>query len=103
MKLHLPNLRDAMDRRQVTAADLARALDWSEAKASRLLNGKTKDVTVAMVKELEAYLGVSAAYLLDLEDAAQTEAERLLLKRYRAAQDRDRKVAEAALSPRQPD
>jgi len=99
MKLHLPNLLAALDARRFTQKELAAAAGWSEAKASRLVNGRTKDVTMAMVKDLETALGVSAAYLFNLEDAAQTDDERRLLANYRNAQERDRLIARAALSP----
>ncbi len=82
-------------------ADLAKATGWSEAKVSRLLKGKTKDVTVAMLKELERCTGASIAALLDIEDVAQTQEERELLRDFRAARERDRAIAKAAISPRE--
>jgi transcriptional regulator with XRE-family HTH domain len=99
MKLHLGNLHAALDAGGLDQKGLADKAGWSEAKASRLLNGITKDVTMTMVKELEQALGVSAAYLLDLEDVAQTDEEREILRNYRAAQARDREIAKAALKP----
>lgn len=102
VQLSHPNLLNALDRANMKQADLARATGWSEAKVSRLIAGKTKDVTVAMLDELVKQTGVKAAYLLDLDDVAQDEAERRLLLGYRAAQQRDRELAEAALKPREP-
>lgn len=99
MKLHLANLQAALDACGLDQKGLAQKAGWSEAKASRLLNGLTKDVTMGMVKDLEAALGVSAAYLLDLDDVAQTDDEREILLNYRAAQARDREIAKAALKP----
>lgn len=99
MKLHQGNLQAALDACGLDQKGLAKKAGWSEAKASRLLNGLTKDVTVGMVKDLEAALGVSAAYLLDLDDVAQTDEEREILRNYRAAQARDREIAKAALQP----
>lgn len=99
MKLHTGNLLAALDASGLNQQGLAEKAGWSEAKASRLLNGKTKDVTMAMVKDLEKALGVSAAYLLDLEDAAQTDEEREILINFRLAQARDREIAKAALKP----
>lgn len=99
MKLHPGKLQAALDASGLDQKGLAARAGWSEAKASRLLNGLVKDVTVGMVKDLEAALGVSAAYLLDLDDVAQTDEEREILRNYRAAQARDREIAKAALAP----
>lgn len=103
MKLHLPNLTAALDAKGMKQKDLAKAAGWSEAKASRLLNGLTGDVTLTMLNELAAALGVSPGYLVNLEDVAQTAAEREILQNYRAAQARDRQIAEAALRPTKAD
>lgn len=89
-----------MDRREITQAELARRLGWSEAKLSRLMNGKQKGVTVALLKELESALGISLAFLMDIEDVAQTEDERALLASYRKAERRDKELAQAAVKPR---
>jgi len=100
LKLSHPNLLAALDAVKMNQADLARATGWSEAKVSRLLKGKTKDVTVAMLEELMKQTGAKAAYLLDLEDVAQNDEERRLLLEFRAAEQRDRQLAQAALQPR---
>lgn len=100
MKSLVPNLQAAMDIRQTNQAELSRKLGWSEAKLSRIINGIQKGVTVAQLKELEAALGISLAFLMDVEDVAQTEDERALLAGYRKAQQRDREIARAALQPR---
>ena len=97
----VPNLQAAMDLRQVTQADLARTLGWSEAKLSRLMNGKQKGVSVALLKELESALGVGLAFLMDIEDVAQTDDERALLAGYRQAAQRDKELAKAAVQPRE--
>ena len=99
MKPPLPNLLAALDAKEFTQKELSAAAGWSESKASRLINGKIKDVTMAMVKDLEDALGVSAAYLLDLTDMAQTDDERRMLANYRVAQERDRAIARAAVAP----
>ena len=96
----VPNLQAAIDLRQTNQTDLARKLGWSEAKLSRLMNGKQKGVTVALLKELEAALGVSLAFLMDIEDVAQTPEERRLLAGYRAADARDQTIALSAVEPR---
>lgn len=101
MKLSLPTLLAHMDAREMNQADLAKATGWSEAKVSRLLKGKTKDVTVAMLAELERCTGASIAALLNIDDVAQNDEERDLLRDFRAAQERDRAIAKAAISPRQ--
>lgn len=83
----------------MSQADLARRGGWSEAKVSRLLNGQTQEVTVAMLKDLEAALGCSVAFLLDLEDVAQDDFERDVLKRSRKAHPRERQAVQAILPP----
>lgn len=89
-----------MELRQTNQADLTRKLGWSEAKLSRLMNGKQKGVTVALLKELEDALGVSLAFLMDIDDVAQTDDERALLASYRKAESRDKEIARAAVEPR---
>ena len=89
-----------MDIRQTNQAELSRKLGWSEAKLSRLMNGKQKGVTVALLKELESALGISLAFLMDIEDVAQTDDERGLLAAYRQAALRDKELARAAVQPR---
>ena len=87
----------------MSQADLARATGWSEAKVSRLVKGVTGDITMAMLVELEKQLGVSVAYLLDISDVAQSDAERELLVNFRRAQERDRQIALATVAPRNPE
>ena len=100
MKSLVPNLQAAMDIRQTNQAELSRKLGWSEAKLSRLMNGKQKGVTVAQLKELEAALGVSLAFLMDVDEIPQTDDERTMLANYRKAPQRDKEVARAAVQPR---
>lgn len=100
MKSLVPNLQAAMDIRQTNQAELSRKLGWSEAKLSRIINGIQKGVTVAQLKELEAALGISLAFLMDVDDVAQTEDERALLADYRKAHKRDKEIARAAVQPR---
>lgn len=99
MSLNMPNLLAALDAKGWNQKELASRCGWSEAKASRLLNGVTGEITLTTIRELEAALGVSAAYLLDMEEVAQTPKEREMLLNYRKAQERDRAIAEAALTP----
>jgi transcriptional regulator with XRE-family HTH domain len=99
MELHIPNLLAALEVKRWNQKDLADACGWSEAKASRLINGKTGEITLAILKDLEKALGVSAAHLVNLEDVAQTPAEKALLAAYRAASSRERHIAEAVLNP----
>lgn len=96
----VPNLQAAMDIRGISQSELSRKLVWSEAKLSRLMNGKQKGVTVATLLELQEALGVSLAFLMNIEDVAQTDAERALLAGYRKADQRDQALAESALKPR---
>lgn len=103
MTHQLPNLQAALDAKQMSQADLARATGWSEAKVSRLVKGVTGDITMAMLSELEKQLGVSVAYLLDISDVAQSDAERELLANFRLAQERDRQLALATVAPRNPE
>lgn len=103
MKPILPNLQTALDARQMNQADFARKMGWSEAKVSRLVSGQTKEVSMTMLREIERALGFSLAYLMDIEDVAQTDAERELLAQYRRADSRDKELAAAALRPRNTD
>ncbi len=96
----VPNLSVAMELRQTNQAELCRKLGWSEAKLSRLMNGKQKGVTVAQLKELESALGMSLAFLMDIEDVAQTADEKELLAGYRLAHPRDKEMAKSAVKPR---
>lgn len=52
-----------------------------------------------MLKELAAALGCSVAFLLDLEDVAQDEYERDILRRSRKAHPRERQAVQAILPP----
>lgn len=96
----VPNLQAAMDLRGTNQSELSRTLGWSEAKLSRIMRGKQKGVTVAQLKELEDALGISLAYLMNIDDVAQTPDERSLLADYRAAEARDKEMAKAAVKPR---
>jgi transcriptional regulator with XRE-family HTH domain len=98
MKLHLANLLEAMRNQRVTQADMHRALKWSEAKVSRLVRGKTGDVNLTQINELAALLRVSAATLTDLEDVAQTDDERQILRDYRLASDHEKGLVRHVLA-----
>jgi transcriptional regulator with XRE-family HTH domain len=100
MKLHQPNLRSAMIDCGMSQADLARKLRWSEAKVSRLVRDKQGDITLTQISELATALGVSPAHLVDLEDVAQTELEKEVLRNFRAAEQRDQELARQQLRPR---
>ena len=93
MKLHIPNLLAAMAQKGVKQSEAARGLGWSEAKLSRLMNNKTGDVTLTQISELARFLGVSEAILVDLEDVAQTDDERRILRLHRIAEERQRALA----------
>lgn len=94
----VPNLDAALEAAGMSPADLARATGWSEAKVSRIRNGK-QGVSVTQLKELERATGASASFLLGRDDFAQSEEERRLLENYRAASARNRSIAQAALEP----
>ena len=100
MKLHIPNLLAAMARRDVSQAEFARGLGWSESKLSRMVNEKTEGITLTQISELARFLGVSEAVLVDLEDVAQTDAEREVLRNFRVAEARDQELARQQLKPR---
>jgi len=99
MKYLVPNLLAAMERAGMNQADLAKATGWSTAKVSRIAKSKRGGVKVAELKELEKVLGTTIAFLLDLDDVAQDEKERALLRKYRIAEDRDKRIAESVLTP----
>lgn len=69
---------------------------------SRWVHGKPGEVTLTNLNELAAALGVSPAALVDLDDVAQDEAEKKLLRNFRAAAARDKALAQAQVEPRQP-
>ena len=100
MKLHIPNLLAAMARRGVSQAEFARGLGWSESKLSRMVNEKTEGITLTQISDLAGFLGVSEAALVDLEDVAQTDAEREVLRNFRVAEARDQELARQQLKPR---
>ena len=100
MELHFSNLREALDVRQMTQAEMARALKWSEAKVSRLLRGKTGDVTLTQINQLARLLETSPAHLVTLDDVAQNDTERELLRNFRCADMRDREIVRLQLMPR---
>lgn len=100
MKLLPANVRSVMESRRLIQADVARALKWSEAKVSRLFNEKVGDVTLTQITDLAALLGVSPALLVDLEDVAQNDVEREILRNSRLAEVRDVEIARQQLKPR---
>lgn len=103
MDLNPDKVRAALARMGKKQADLSRLTGWSEAKVSRYVTGKNLgEVTLTNLTELAAALRVSPAELVDLEDVAQTEAEKLLLRNFRLAADRDKDLAQAQVEPRSP-
>jgi transcriptional regulator with XRE-family HTH domain len=103
MELNPVKVREALARAGKSQADLSRLTGWSEAKVSRYVTGKNLgEVTLTNLKELAAALDVSAAALVELEDVAQTDAEKRLLRNFRAATDRDKGLAQAQVEPREP-
>lgn len=103
MELNPNKVRDALARMGKTQADLSRLTGWSEAKVSRYVTGKNLgEVTLTNLTELAAALRVSPAELVDLEDVAQTDAEKRLLRNFRTAPARDKDLAQAQVEPRSP-
>lgn len=56
---------------------------------------------MAKISELASLLGVSEASLVDLDDVAQNIEEMALLRNYRAASERDRRLAREQVQPRE--
>lgn len=102
MELNPAKVREALANTGKSQADLSRLTGWSEAKVSRWVHGKPGEVTLTNLNELAAALGVSPAALVDLDDVAQDEAEKKLLRNFRAAAARDKALAQAQVEPRQP-
>lgn len=100
MQINPAKVREALARSGMSQAELSRRLRWSEAKVSRYVHGNLGEVTLTNLSKLAAALGVSAAALVDLEDVAQNDVERALLRNFRAATDRDRLLAQAQVEPR---
>ena len=99
MKFNPAKLIAALDLREMNQADLARKTGWSEAKVSRFTHGNTGDVTLTSIRQLAAALEVSEASLIELEDVAQTDDERALLRDYRTAAERDKRLAREQVKP----
>ena len=99
MLLNSDKLRSLLDQRGMNQADLARATGWSEAKVSRFVNGTQGEVTLTSISTLARALHCTEATLVDLEDVAQSEDERALLRNYRAAAERDRRLAREQVAP----
>lgn len=101
MSTSLPNLPIAIA--AYTGGDrgkqkrLAVAMDVSEATVSRWVNGR--DPEVDKLKKLARELGVSVAYLAGEEEAAQTQDDLKLLKRWWRADARTRQMIDLALPP----
>lgn len=107
MDINPAKIRAALADLRISQAELSRRLlsrytGWSEATVSRYMYGTQGDVTLTKLNELATALHVSPAALVDLEDVAQDDAERKLLRNFRAAQERDRELAQAQVEPRHP-
>lgn len=107
MDINPAKVRAALADLRISQAELSRRLlsrytGWSEATVSRYMYGTQGDVTLTKLNELATALRVSPAALVDLEDVAQDEAERKLLRNFRTAQERDRELAQAQVEPRSP-
>lgn len=103
MKLNPAKVREALARTGKRQADLSRLTGWSEAKVSRYVTGTNLgEVTLTNLTELADALDVSPAELVDLEDVAQTDSEKRLLRNFRAAPERDKDLAQAQVEPRAP-
>lgn len=101
VKLPVPKLREVMQRLGKSQADVMRLTGWSEAKVSRVINGKRKGITMAELEHLAKSLGVSKAELADIEDVAQSDRERKLLEAFRSSNEAHRQLAETALKAAQ--
>jgi len=86
----------------ISQAELSRRTGWSEATVSRYMKGTQGEVSLTKLSQLAAALRVSPAALVDLEDVAQDEAEKKLLRNYRSAAERDKDLAQAQVEPREP-
>lgn len=97
MKLNVPTIRYWMAERGMKSdADLARATGWGKAVTSRALNGKNKGIKDVRLKELAKVLGRPEADLVQLDDVAQTKAERAILAKLKTA-DKERRAAVLAI------
>jgi transcriptional regulator with XRE-family HTH domain len=105
MDINAAKVRKALADLRISQAELSRRLSshytgWSEATVSRYMYGTQGEVTLTKLNELATGLHVSPAALVDLEDVAKDDAERKLLRNFRAAQERDRQLAQAQVEPR---
>jgi transcriptional regulator with XRE-family HTH domain len=101
MSLSLDRLNAALASSGKSRADLARELDVARSTVGRWFSGEREPETVDVLKALAAALGTTAASLIDAEDVAANERERLLLKLARDASAQDREIALAILSRQQ--
>lgn len=101
MDINPAKVRKALADLGINQAELSRRTGWSEATVHRYMFGKQGEVTLTKLSELAAALHVSPAALVDLEDVAQDDAEKKLLRNFRAAPDRDKDLAQAQVEPRE--
>lgn len=98
MPLHTGNLKAALERSEFESmAALARALGVSKATVGRWFNGTGEPETVELLKELATRLGTTMGHLAGEEDAARTNAEKLLLRVFREANPASGEIAIALL------
>ena len=98
MSLSVERLTSALAESGKTRADVARELSVARSTVGRWFSGEREPETVEVLKALAAALGTTAASLIDEEDVAVNERERLLLKLGRDASAHDFELALAILS-----
>jgi transcriptional regulator with XRE-family HTH domain len=98
MSLSVDRLNAALLASGKSRADLARELNVARSTVGRWFSSEREPETVEVLRELAAALGTTAASLIDAEDVAANERERLLLKLARDASAQDLEIALAILS-----
>lgn len=98
MSLSIARLNAALLASGKSRAELARELNVARSTVGRWFSGEREPDTVEVLRELAAALGTTAASLIDAEDVAANERERLFLKLAREASAQDLEIALAILS-----
>lgn len=81
-----------------TQADIARALHKSRGTVSRWISGESEPETVELLARFAQELGVSIAYLVGEDEAAQTPDEVHWLRAYRNMTPLQRQAFTAAIA-----
>lgn len=99
MPLNTENLRIALERSSYESkAALARALGKSKVTVGRWFDGSGEPETMELLKELATKLDTTMGFLAGEESAAETNAEKLLLRAFRGMTPEQQQAAIAMMA-----